>query len=386
MILDNYHPIWETEEHADLREMAREFMAAEITPHAERFAESHQVDRDLWNKAGDNGLLCISVPEEYGGGGGDFSHEAVVLYEQGLAGDDSWGYAIHSTIVAPYIVEYGTEEQKQRWLPKLASGELVGAIAMTEPTTGSDLKAIRTHATRDGDDLIINGSKTFITNGTQAGLVIIVTRTSDEPGARGISLVVAEVDGLEGFERGRVLAKLGGHGQDTRELSFTNMRVPAANILGGEAGEGKGFIQLMQQLPQERLAVAISGVGQAEAAVRQTIAYTKERKLFGHTVMDFQNTKFVLAECATETLAGKTFIDYCINEHDAGRLTGEQASAAKYWGTDLQNRVIDRCLQLWGGYGFMMEYPIARMYAGARVQQIYAGTNEVMKDLIAREF
>ena len=386
MILDNYNPIWETEEHADLREMARDFVAAEITPHAERFAEHHQVDRDLWNKAGDNGLLCISVPEEYGGGGGDFSHEAVVLYEQGLAGDDAWGYAIHSTIVAPYIVEYGTEEQKQRWLPKLASGELVGAIAMTEPTTGSDLKAIRTHATRDGDDLVINGSKTFITNGTQAGLVIIVTRTSDEPGARGISLVVAEVDGLEGFERGRVLAKLGGHGQDTRELSFTNMRVPAANILGGEAGEGKGFIQLMQQLPQERLAVAISGVGQAEAAVRQTIAYTKERKLFGHTVMDFQNTKFVLAECATETLAGKTFIDYCINEHDAGRLTSEQASAAKYWGTDLQNKVIDRCLQLWGGYGFMMEYPIARMYAGARVQQIYAGTNEDMKDLIAREF
>ena len=386
MILDNYNPIWETEEHADLREMAREFMATEITPHAERFAENHQVDRDLWNKAGDNGLLCIAVPEEYGGGGGDFSHEAVVLYEQGLAGDDSWGYAIHSTIVAPYIAEYGTEEQKQRWLPKLASGELVGAIAMTEPTTGSDLKAIRTNATRDGDDLIINGSKTFITNGTQAGLIIIVTRTSDAPGARGISLVVAEVDGLEGFERGRVLAKLGGHGQDTRELSFTNMRVPAANILGGEAGEGKGFVQLMQQLPQERLAVAISGVGQAEAAVRQTIAYTKERQLFGQTVMDFQNTKFVLAECATETLAGKTFIDYCIKEHDAGRLTSEQASAAKYWATDLQNNVIDRCLQLWGGYGFMMEYPIARMYAGARVQQIYAGTNEVMKDLIAREF
>ena len=386
MILDNYHPIWETEEHSDLREMAREFMATEITPHAERFAENHQVDRDLWNKAGDNGLLCISVPEEYGGGGGDFSHEAVVLYEQGLATDDSWGYAIHSSIVAPYIADYGTEEQKQRWLPKLASGELVGAIAMTEPTTGSDLKAIRTNATWDGDDLIINGSKTFITNGTQADLVIIVTRTNDQPGARGVSLVVVEVDGLEGFQRGRVLQKLGGHGQDTRELSFTNMRVPAANILGGEAGEGKGFIQLMQQLPQERLAVAISGVGQAEAAVRQTIAYTKERQLFGHTVMDFQNTKFVLAECATETLAAKTFIDYCINEHDAGRLTSEQASAAKYWATDVQNNVIDRCLQLWGGYGFMMEYPIARMYAGARVQQIYAGTNEVMKDLIAREF
>ncbi|HEY4557741.1 MAG TPA: acyl-CoA dehydrogenase family protein [Enteractinococcus sp.] len=386
MLLDNYTPIWETEEHVDLRELARDFVAAEIAPNTERFAKNHEVDRDLWNKAGDNGLLLISVPEEYGGGGADFSHESIILYEQGLAGDDSWGYAIHSTIVAHYLVAYGTEEQKQRWLPKLASGEMVGAIAMTEPTTGSDLKAVRTTAKRDGDDLVINGSKTFITNGSQADLIIIVARTNDDPGARGVSLVVAEVDGLEGFERGRVLEKLGAHGQDTRELSFTDMRVPAENILGGEAGEGKGFVQLMQQLPQERLAVAISGVGMAEAAVRQTIEYTKERKLFGQTVMDFQNTKFVLAECATETLAGKAFIDYCINEHDKGRLTNEQASAAKYWATDLQNSVIDRCLQLWGGYGFMMEYPIARMYAGARVQQIYAGTNEVMKDLIAREF
>lgn len=386
MILDNYTPIWETEEHTDLREMIREFVAAEITPNADRFAKNHEVDRELWNKAGDNGLLLLSVPEEYGGGGADFSHESMVLYEQGLAGDDSWGYAIHSSIVPHYLVAYGTEEQKQRWLPKLASGEIVGAIAMTEPSTGSDLKAVRTHATRDGDDLVINGSKTFITNGSQADLIIIVARTNDQPGARGISLVVAEVDGLEGFERGRVLEKLGAHGQDTRELSFTNMRVPYENIIGGASGDGQGFVQLMQQLPQERLAVAISGIGMAEAAVRQTIEYTKERTLFGQTVMDFQNTKFVLAECATETLAGKTFIDYCINEHDKGRLTNEQASAAKYWATDLQNSVIDRCLQLWGGYGFMMEYPIARMYAGARVQQIYAGTNEVMKDLIAREF
>lgn len=386
MILDNYTPIWETEEHTDLREMIREFVAAEITPNADRFATNHEVDRELWNKAGDNGLLLLSVPEEYGGGGADFSHESMVLYEQGLAGDDSWGYAIHSSIVPHYLVAYGTEEQKQRWLPKLASGEMVGAIAMTEPSTGSDLKAVRTHATRDGDDLVINGSKTFITNGSQADLIIIVARTNDQPGARGISLVVAEVDGLEGFERGRVLEKLGAHGQDTRELSFTNMRVPYENIIGGASGDGQGFVQLMQQLPQERLAVAISGIGMAEAAVRQTIDYTKERTLFGQTVMDFQNTKFVLAECATETLAGKTFIDYCINEHDKGRLTNEQASAAKYWATDLQNSVIDRCLQLWGGYGFMMEYPIARMYAGARVQQIYAGTNEVMKDLIAREF
>lgn len=386
MILDNYNPIWETEEHTDLREMAREFMAAEITPNHERFAENHQVDRELWNKAGDNGLLLISVPEEYGGGGADFSHEAAILYEQGLATDDAWGYSIHSTIVAHYIVAYGTEEQKQRWLPKMATGESVAAIAMTEPTAGSDLQAIRTNGRPDGDDLIINGSKTFITNGTQADLVVIVARTNDQPGGKGISLVVAEVDGLEGFERGRVLDKLGGHGQDTRELSFTDMRVPAANILGGDAGDGRGFAQLMQQLPQERLAVAITAVGAAEAAVRQTIDYTKERKLFGQSVMDFQNTKFTLAECATDTLAAKTFIDYCIAEHDKGNLTNEQASAAKYWATDVQNSVLDRCLQLWGGYGYMMEYPIARMYAGARVQQIYAGTNEVMKDLIARGF
>src|SRR5690625_1167821 len=316
MILDNYHPIWETEEHTALREMARDFIAAEITPHTERFAENHEVDRKLWNKAGDNGLLLISVPEEYGGGGADFSHESIVLYEQGLAGDDSWGYAIHSTIVAHYLVAYGTEEQKQRWLPRLATGELVGAIAMPEPSTGSDLKAVRTNAKRVGDDLVINGSKTFISNGTQANLVIIVARTNDQPGARGISLVVAETDGLEGFERGRVLGKLGAHGQDTRELSFTDMRVPYDNILGGAEGDGKGFIQLMQQLPQERLAVAISGVGMAEAAVRQTIEYTKERRLFDQTVMDFQNTKLVLAECATETLAGKASVDYCIHEQD----------------------------------------------------------------------
>ncbi|GAA2027369.1 acyl-CoA dehydrogenase family protein [Yaniella flava] len=386
MILDNYTSVWETEEHADLRAMARDFMASELTPHQERFAENHEVDRELWNKAGDNGLLLVSIPEEYGGGGADFSHEAAILYEQGLAGDDSWGYSIHSTIVAHYIVAYGTEEQKQRWLPKLASGEMVAAIAMTEPTTGSDLQAIRTTGTPDGDDLLINGSKTFITNGSQANLIVIVARTNEQPGGKGVSLVVAETDGLEGFARGRVLDKLGAHGQDTRELSFTDMRVPAANIIGGAAGDGQGFRQLMQQLPQERLAVAITAVGQAETAVRQTIEYTKERKLFGQTVMDFQNTKFTLAECATEVLATKTFIDYCIAEHDKGNLTTEQASAAKYWATDVQNSVLDRCLQLWGGYGFMMEYPIARMYAGARVQQIYAGTNEVMKELIARGF
>src|SRR5699024_7185335 len=250
---DNYHPIWETEEHADLREMAREFMANEIVPHHDRFAENHQVDRELWNKAGENGLLLISVPEEYGGGGADFSHEAAILYEQGLATDDAWGYSIHSTIVAHYILAYGTEEQKQRWLPKMATGELVAAIAMTEPTTGSDLQAIRTNGTRDGDDLVINGSKTFITNGTQANLVVIVTRTNDQLACSGVSLEFAEVGHRSLFDHDTVLHNVVDYDQHTRELSFRDMRRPIANTLRDNDTDGKGFVQLMLQLPQERL-------------------------------------------------------------------------------------------------------------------------------------
>ncbi|AXR74522.1 MULTISPECIES: acyl-CoA dehydrogenase family protein [unclassified Auritidibacter] len=386
MLLDDYRPRWATEEHDDLRDMAREFCEKELAPNAERFAEQHEVDRDLWNKAGDAGLLCLSIPEEYGGGGGDFSHEAVLIEEQARVADNAWGNVIHSVICAHYILEYGTEEQKQHWLPKLATGEFVAAIGMTEPTTGSDLQAIRTKGVRDGDDYVIDGSKTFITNGSQANLIIIVTRTNEQPGHKGISLVVAETDGLEGFSRGRVLQKIGTHGQDTRELFFSQMRVPAANILGGEAGEGKGFYQLMQQLPQERLAVAVTGAAACEAAVRTTIDYTKNRQVFGKTVMDMQNTKFVLAECAGDTLAAKSMVDWAIEEHVAGKLTTEGASAAKFWATDMQCKVVDRCLQLHGGYGFMMEYPIARMYVDARVQPIYAGTNEIMKDLISRGF
>ncbi|PXA82288.1 acyl-CoA dehydrogenase [Auritidibacter sp. NML120779] len=386
MLLDDYRPRWATDEHDDLRDMAREFCEKELAANAERFAAQHEVDRELWNKAGDAGLLCLSIPEEYGGGGGDFSHEAVLIEEQARVADNAWGNVIHSVICAHYILEYGTEDQKQRWLPKLATGEMVAAIGMTEPTAGSDLQAIRTKGVRDGDDLVIDGSKTFITNGSQANLIIIVTRTNDQPGHKGISLVVAETDGLQGFERGRVLEKIGTHGQDTRELFFSQMRVPAANILGGEDSEGKGFYQLMQQLPQERLAVAVTGAAACEAAVRTTIDYTKNRQVFGKTVMDMQNTKFVLAECAGDTLAAKSMVDWAIEEHVAGKLTTEGASAAKFWTTDMQCKVVDRCLQLHGGYGFMMEYPIARMYVDARVQPIYAGTNEIMKDLISRGF
>jgi len=370
------------EELDDLRQVARTFFEKESVPNRERWEKQHQVDRDLWNKAGDAGLLCISIPEEYGGGGGTFAHEAIVIEEQGRAMDDAFGYSVHSTIVAHYILNYGTEEQKQRWLPKLASGEMVGAIAMTEPGAGSDLQSLRTRAVRDGDDYVINGSKTFITNGSLCDLLIIVCRTGGE-GGQGLSLVVAETQDLPGFERGRVLEKLGQHGQDTRELFFTDMRVPAANLLGNE---GDGFIQLMVQLPQERLILAVGAVIAAEIAVDLTIDYTKNREAFGKPIMSFQNTRFVLAECLTEALAARTLLDYCIGLHLEGRLDPATASQAKYFTTDKQVEITDRCLQLFGGYGYMLEYPIAKMYASARVQKIYGGTNEIMKELISRSF
>ena len=372
---------WMKDEVSDVADLARTFFSREVTPHQERFAEQHEVDKETWLAAGAAGLLCISIPEEYGGGGGSFAHEAAVMWEQGRAGDDALGYSVHSSIVAHYILNYGSEEQKQQWLPKMASGELIGAIAMTEPGTGSDLQNIKTTAKRDGDDYVINGSKTFITNSSHAGLVVVVARTGGE-GAQGISLVVAEVDGLDGFERGRVLRKIGQHGQDTRELSFTDMRVPTANLLGEE--EGQGFYQLMLQLPQERLAIAVGAVASAELAYDLTLAYTKERTAFGKPIGVFQNTRFTLAEVGTDILAARTFLDFCVGLHIDGKLDAATASRAKYWTTDVQCDVIDRCLQLFGGYGYMLEYPIARLYAGARVQKIYGGTNEIMKELISR--
>ncbi|WP_350270451.1 acyl-CoA dehydrogenase family protein [Brevibacterium sp. CBA3109] len=382
MILDGYRGSWETQETDDLRELVRNFMNKEIVPNQAKFVEDHQVDRELWNRAGDAGLLCISIPEEYGGGGGTFAHEAVILQEQGFVGDSAWANSVHSTIIAHYIYAFGTEEQKKKWLPGMASGELVAAIAMTEPGTGSDLQSVKTKAVRDGDEYVINGSKTFISNGTHCDIVVIVARTSEDGGGKGVSLIVAEVADLPGFSRGRVLDKVGQRGQDTRELFFEDMRVPVDNVLGGV--EGRGFVQLMQQLPQERLALAVIGATTAEAAVREAVAYAKEREAFGQPILKFQNTKFVLAECATETLSTRAFVDHLTQLHIDGKLTTEQASAGKYWATDAQTNVIDRCLQIFGGYGYMLEYPIARMYADARVQKIYGGTNEIMKELISR--
>ena len=382
MILDDYRSPWLDEELEDLGRLTRTFLEKEVVPNQARWAEQHMVDRDFWRTAGRAGLLCVSIPEEYGGGGGTFAHDAVIAAEQARVVDDAWANSVHSTIVAHYINTFGTEEQKRRWLPGMASGDLVGAIAMTEPDTGSDLQRVRTRAVRDGDDYVINGAKTFISNGTHCDVLIVVARTSDERGGRGLSLIVAETTGLPGFERGRVLEKIGMHGQDTRELSLMDVRVPRANLLGGV--EGSGFLQLMEQLPQERLIIAVGAAASAEAAVRQTVRYAKERMAFGQDLMSFQNTRFVLAECAADALAARTLVDSCISRHVAGELDAAGASLAKFWSTDIQNKVIDRCLQVFGGYGYMIEYPIARMFASARVQKIYGGTNEIMKELVAR--
>lgn len=381
-LFPDYHSPWETDEHTVLRTHAAHFFAREVTPHQERWAARHQVDRELWDKAGAAGLLGLEISEEYGGAGGNFGHEAVVLQELALAHDTAFGVNIHSTICAPYLAAFGTDEQKKRWLPKVTAGEAVLAVAMTEPGTGSDLQSVRTTALRDGDHYIVNGSKTFISNGSHCDLLIIVAKTDPTLGAKGISLLVAETADLPGFERGRVLEKIGQHGQDTRELAFTDMRIPAENLLGGV--EGRGFAQLMRLLPRERLSIGISGIAMAEAAVLATLDYVKERRVFGDRVLDFQNTQFVLAECKTEILAGKTFMDHCIERYLDGTLDAATASMAKLWSSDKQCEIIDRCLQLFGGYGYVMEYPIARMYTAARVQKIYGGTNEIMKTLIAR--
>ncbi|HEU0190703.1 MAG TPA: acyl-CoA dehydrogenase family protein [Mycobacterium sp.] len=376
-LFPDYVVPWETEDQRLLRKHAAEFFRREATPNQARWAKQQQVDREFWKKAGAAGLLGRNLPEQYGGGGGNFGDEVVVMQERSFAHDTAFGYSVHSTLAAHYIAAYATEEQKHRWIPKMVSGEMVIAVAMTEPGTGSDLQSIRTTAVRDGDEYVINGSKTFISNGSHCDLVVIVVKTGP-----GLSLVVAETNGLAGFERGRVLEKIGQHGQDTRELSFTDVRVPAVNLLGGV--EGNGFAQLLEQLPRERLTIGVEAVAMAEAAVVETVRYVKERTAFGKPLLDFQNTKFVLAECKAEVLAGKTLIDYCIGRYLDGELDAATASMAKMWGSDKQVQVIDKCLQLFGGYGYMMEYPIAQMYAAARVQKIYGGTNEIMKVLIAR--
>ncbi|MBP2324147.1 acyl-CoA dehydrogenase [Kibdelosporangium banguiense] len=373
---------WLDEDLTAFRELARSFCEKELTPNAERWAEAKQVDRELWNKAGSVGLLCLSIPEEYGGGGGTFAHETVLLQEQARAMDDAWGVAVHNGIVAHYLRAYGTQEQKQRWLPGMASGELVGAIAMTEPGTGSDLQSIKTKAIRTGDSYVVNGSKTFITNGAQADLVIVAAKTNPEEKAAGISLVVVETEGTQGFRRGRVLDKIGMKGQDTAELFFDNVTIPAENLLGTQ--EGQGFIQLMQQLPQERLLIAVTAVAAMDLAVQQTLQYTKERSAFGRPIFGFQNTKFTLADAATEVAVSKAFLDQCIDRHLEGELDVTGAAMAKMWTTERLNKVVDNCLQLFGGYGFMNEYPIAKAWTAARVQRIFGGTTEIMKEIIAR--
>jgi len=375
-------PAWMTEDLVLLEEQARRFMQAEFVPHLDKWHDEHMYPREVWTKAGEAGLLCAAMPEEYGGAGGTFAHEAVINREYSLAGFDTFGAPLHSGIVAPYILHYGTEEQKKRWLPKLATGELIGAIAMTEPGTGSYLQGVRATAVKSGNRYVLNGSKTFITNGQHANLIVVVAKTDPKERAKGISLMVVETDDAPGFRRGRKLKKLGMDSADTSELFFDDVSLPTENLLGTE--EGQGFAQLMNELPQERLIVALHAVAMMERSLALTVDYVKQRKAFGKAIIEFQNTQFELADIKTETAVGKVFIDHCIERHVKGELDTVTASMAKTWATDMLGKVTDRCLQLFGGYGYMDEYPISRMYRDARVLRIYAGTNEIMKLLIAR--
>jgi acyl-CoA dehydrogenase len=340
------------------------------------------VERQLWREAGEAGLLCLSMPEEYGGMGGDYRHEVVLMDVFGRKGVDGFGASLHNAIIAPYIFHYGSEEQKRKWLPRMASGELVGAIAMTEPGTGSDLQGVKTTARLDGNHYVINGQKTFITNGQTANLIIVVAKTDPTAGARGTSLIVVETDEVEGFRRGRNLDKVGQDAQDTSELFFDDVRVPTSNLIGPEAG--RGFFQLMEQLPQERLNIAVQGLATIERALAVTIDYVKERKAFGQRLIDFQNTQFKLAELKTEATVARVFVNWCIEQHLAGKLDATKASMAKLWVTDLECKLVDECLQLHGGYGYTNDYAIGRMFRDSRVQRIYGGANEIMKVLIAR--
>ena len=381
-ILDVPRPEWMSDDLSMLRDMANRFMETEIAPHYERYEKEEIVDREAWEKAGTAGLLCASVPEEYGGAGGTYAHEAIITEAIGHTGVDGFGIALHNAIVAPYILHHGSEEQKRRWLPRLATGELIGAIAMTEPGAGSDLQGIKTTARKDGNHYVVNGSKTFITNGQNANLIIVVAKTDLAAGARGTSLMIVETGEVAGFERGRNLDKVGLKANDTSELFFNDVRIPTANLLGTE--EGRGFVQLMTELPQERLLIANQAISMIERALAMTIDYVRERKAFGKAVIEFQNTQFKLAELKSEATMARVFVNHCVEQHLKGELTPTTASMAKYMLTDLQCRLVDECLQLHGGYGYMNEYPIARMFRDARVQRIYGGTNEIMKLLIAR--
>ncbi len=380
-MLETYTPAWMSEDLAIFQDAVKKFYEREFLPHNDKWIKQGMVDRDAWTKAGAAGLLCASVPEEFGGAGGTYAHEAILAEEMERVGISSWGNAVHSTICAHYFLAYGTDEQKQRWLPKMATGELVCAIAMTEPGTGSDLQAVKTTARKQGDQYIINGAKTFITNGQQADIIIVVAKTDNTQGAKGISLIVVEAS-MAGFRRGRNLDKLGQHAADTSELFFDDVAVPLDNLIGGE--EGQGFYMLMKQLPQERLIIANQAVAAIERAITLTLDYTKQRTTFGKTVFDYQNTQFKLAECKADWMAARSLVDGLTMRLLEGTLDANTAAAAKFWCTERQCAVIDTCLQFFGGFGYMDEYPISRMYADARVQKIYGGANEIMRMLVAR--
>jgi acyl-CoA dehydrogenase len=375
----NYESPWMNPELRMFRKTVREFLEGEFLPRQAKWREQRRPDEDAWKQAGQTGLLLPDVPEEYGGGGGTFAHQAVVMEELAQAGLH-FGCAVQS-VVSYYILQYGNEEQKKKWLPAMAHGELVGAIAMTEPSAGSDLQGIKTTARRDGNDYILNGSKTFITNGWHAGLVCVAAKTDPKvAGFRGISIIVVETKNLAGYRVGNTLEKVGMHEIDTCELFFDDVRVPSANLLG--AAEGAGFSQMMEQLRYERLMVGVGAVATSEKAVAITTKYAKERKAFGQTLIEFQNPRFKLAQCKTEAHIGRVFIDNCIVRFIAGQLDPVTAAMAKYWLTESQCRIVDECVQLHGGYGYMIEYPIARMWMDSRVQRIYAGTNEILEELI----
>ncbi len=375
-------PAWRTDDLELFGDEIGKFFTRELKPHVEKWRDQGVVDRWAWEKAGEAGILCASMPEEYGGAGGTFAHEQIIIEQQTKAGVEGFGMSLHNCIVAPYILHYGTEEQKKRWLPRLATGELIGAIAMSEPGTGSDLQSVRTTALRSGNQYVINGQKTFITNGQTANFIIVVAKTDTKEGAKGVSLMVVETDDSDGFQRGRNLKKLGLKAQDTSELFFDDVKIPTENLLGTE--EGQGFFQLMQQLPQERHQIAVQGMAAIERALELTIDYVKERHAFGKPIIAFQNTQFKLAEAKAKATMARVFVDYCTGLLIEGKLDPATASMSKMLLSDLENEIIDECLQLFGGYGYMDEYPISRMYADARVQRIYGGTNEIMKLLIAR--
>ena len=374
-----YQSTWMNEELRTFRKTVRQFLLEEFAPHHPRWCQQHRPDAEVWTAAGRVGMLLTDVSEEYGGAGGTFGQEAVVIEELAQAGIN-FGSSVHS-IVAHYILAYGNPEQKRKWLPRMARGELVGAVAMTEPAAGSDLQGIKTTARRDGDHYVIDGSKTFITNGSLAGILCLAVKTDPRaPGLKGMSLLIVEAADLPGYRVGRSLEKVGRHAQDTCELFFDAVRVPVSNLLG--SAEGQGFAQMMQQLPFERLAVGVGAVATAEQAVAITTKYVKERMAFGKPLIDFQNARFKLAECKTEAHVGRVFLDNCIERYLAGQLDPVTAAMAKYWLTDCEWRILDECVQLHGGYGYMTEYPIARMWADSRVERIYAGTNEIMKEVI----